>query len=118
MSDDKPVPELDEFETRLKKAQGNSKAPRGLKAATNEPPKGLGLALRCGADLVAGIVVGAGIGYALDTFVFDTKPWLMVLFFFLGSAAGIMNVFRTVQGLDMAVGYKDPQKPDEKDSNF
>lgn len=105
--DSKNVSELDQFETRLKQAQEHSTAPRGLKdKPSNEPPKGYGLALRCGTDLIAGLVVGVAIGYALDTYVFDTKPWLMVLFFFLGAAAGIMNVFRTVQGLDMAAGYK------------
>jgi len=117
MSDEKDRSELDKFDTRLKQAQENSTAPRGLKAATNEPPKGLGLALRCGTDLVAGIAVGVAIGYTLDTYVFDTKPWLMVLFFFLGSAAGMINVFRTVQGLGMAVGYKDNLKQDEKNEN-
>lgn len=119
MSDeDKKLSELDEFDTRLKQAREHSTAPRGLKAATNEPPKGLGLALRCGADLISGLMVGVGIGYALDTYVFDTKPWLMVLFFFLGAAAGIMNVFRTVNGLGIAAGYKeDYQERNGKDDN-
>ncbi|SCA57371.1 Bifunctional phosphoribosylaminoimidazolecarboxamide formyltransferase/IMP cyclohydrolase [Candidatus Terasakiella magnetica] len=116
--DDKDSPELDEFDTRLKQAQEHSVAPRGLKAATNEPPKGLGLALRCGADLISGLVVGVAIGYALDHYVFDTKPWLMVLFFFLGAAAGMMNVFRTVQGLGMAAGYKETFETDGKDDNL
>ena len=115
--DDKKASELDEFEARLKEAQGHSTAPRGLKAPTNEPPKGFGLALRCGADLISGLVVGVGIGYALDNYVFDTKPWLMILFFFLGAAAGLMNVFRTVKGLDMAAGYKDNYTAPEKSDN-
>ncbi len=120
MSDEeKNVSELDKFDTRLKQAQDNSTAPRGLKAATNEPPKGLGLALRCGADLVSGIAVGVAIGYTLDTYVFETKPWLMVLFFFLGAAAGIMNVFRTVQGLGIAAGYKEDYiARNEEDDNL
>lgn len=118
MSDKKKsVSQLDKFDTRLKQAQENSTAPRGLKAATNEPPKGLGLALRCGADLVSGIAVGVAIGFTLDTYVFETKPWLMVLFFFLGAAAGMMNVFRTVQGLGMAAGYKENFEQDEKTDN-
>jgi ATP synthase protein I len=118
MSEDKDRSELDEFDTRLKQARSQSTAPRGLKAPSNEPPKGFGMAIRAGADMVSGIIVGVGIGYGLDTYVFDTKPWLMVLFFFLGSAAGMMNVFRTVQGIGMAVGYKNDTvsttKPDEK----
>ena len=36
--------------------------------------------------------------------------WLMIAFFFLGSAAGIMNVYRAVNGLGLAPGYKRPDK--------
>lgn len=108
--------ELDQFDARLKEARGHSTAPRGLKAKTNEPPKGLGLALRCGVDLISGLGVGVAIGYSLDNYVFDTKPWLMVLFFFLGAAAGLMNVLRTVKGYDLSVGY--PQKEDVPAQNI
>ena len=34
------------------------------------------------------------IGFILDSW-FDTKPWLIIIFFFLGTAAGILNVIRT-----------------------
>ena len=105
---------LDQLDARLKEAQASLQTPRGLKVKTDGPPNGWGLALRCGSDLLSGLVVGVAIGYALDTYVFDTKPWLMVLFFFLGAAAGIMNVFRTVNGLGMAVGYKDTAEPEDR----
>jgi len=36
-------------------------------------------------------VVGVGIGYLLDTWL-DTKPWFLVGFFFVGAAAGVLNV--------------------------
>lgn len=52
---------------------------------------------RVGTELLSGVLVGAAIGYLLDRF-FDTRPWLMVLFLFLGGAAGIMNVYRFVKG--------------------
>lgn len=106
---------LDQLNARLKQAQAHSQAPRGLKVKTEGPPTGWGLALRCGSDLLSGLIVGVAIGYALDNYVFDTKPWLMVLFFFLGASAGMMNVFRTVNGLGMAVGYKDTVKPEDRD---
>jgi len=107
MKDPNKQPDLEALGEKLKQAQGKPDAPRGLKPKDQGGPQGWALAFRCGTDLVAGLVVGLGIGYALDTYVFDTKPWLMVVFFFLGAAAGIMNVFRTVQGLGMAIGYQE-----------
>jgi len=51
-----------------------------------------------------------GAGWLLDRWL-GTKPWLMIVFFFLGAAAGIMNVYRAVNGLGLAAGYK---RPDEE----
>jgi ATP synthase protein I len=39
-------------------------------------------------------MVGTIIGFILDSW-FDTKPWLIIIFFFLGTAAGILNVIKT-----------------------
>jgi ATP synthase protein I len=46
--------------------------------------------------LVSAVVVGTIIGFILDSW-FDTKPWLIIIFFFLGTAAGILNVIRTAK---------------------
>ena len=72
------------------------------------------MALRIGTELVAGLAVGVVIGWLLDRWL-GTKPLFLILFFILGSAAGIMNVFRTVSGMGHAVGYKPPpgQKKDD-----
>jgi ATP synthase protein I len=42
------------------------------------------------------VVVGTIIGFILDNW-FDTKPWLIIIFFFIGSAAGMLNVIRAAQ---------------------
>jgi ATP synthase protein I len=39
------------------------------------------------------VIVGTIIGFILDSW-FDTKPWLIIVFFFLGSVAGIYNVIK------------------------
>ena len=41
-------------------------------------------------------MVGTIIGFILDTW-FDTKPWLIIIFFFIGSAAGMLNVIRVAK---------------------
>ena len=43
----------------------------------------MGLGFRIAVELVAGIAVGTLIGYALDGWL-GTRPWLMVVFLFLG----------------------------------
>jgi len=68
---------------------------------------GLGIAFRIGTELVAGVVMGTGIGYFLDRWL-DTGPWLMVVFFFLGSAAGVLSVYRATSRMG---GRKDENGP-------
>jgi len=51
-----------------------------------------------GTELVAAVAVGVGLGYVLDLWL-GTKPWLMMVFFFLGSAAGMLNVYRATSYL-------------------
>jgi ATP synthase protein I len=52
-----------------------------------------------GTDLVAGIAVGVVIGWVLDRWL-GTTPWLLLVFFVLGSAAGITNVMRTAMRIE------------------
>ncbi|HEV7371044.1 AtpZ/AtpI family protein [Arenibaculum sp.] len=73
----------------------------------------LGLAFRIGVELVAAMIVGLGGGLLLDRWL-GTAPWGLVGMFFLGAAAGIMNVYRTVNGIGMAPGYR--RQPDETGS--
>ena len=46
-----------------------------------------------GLSFVLAVVMGAGFGYLLDSWL-DSSPWLFLVFFFLGVAAGVLNVFR------------------------
>ena len=55
--------------------------------------------------VVGAIVVAVFIGWAIDHWL-GTRPWGMVVFFFLGIAAGMLNVYRAVTGLGRAVGFK------------
>lgn len=44
-------------------------------------------------ELLAGVLVGAGMGYVLDQ-AFSTAPWFLLVFTILGGAAGILNMYR------------------------
>jgi len=50
--------------------------------------------LRLSSELVAGVLVGAVIGWALDHFV-GTRPWGLIVFVLLGFTAGVVNVIRS-----------------------
>ncbi|MEO5347297.1 MAG: AtpZ/AtpI family protein [Magnetococcus sp. YQC-9] len=67
-------------------------------------PHGLSMAMRMSTDLVAAVFVGGGIGYLID-YWFNTKPWLTVIFFLFGLAAGFRNMYRSaMQGLPSQEG--------------
>jgi len=55
-----------------------------------------GPAFKFAGELVVGVVVGGGLGWALDK-QFGTAPWLMIVLFILGFAAGLLNVVRSAQ---------------------
>ncbi len=84
----------DDFKTRLKIAK--SKLKKQLDEDINNKGSFMGSAFKLGTELVAAVAVGTIIGFILDSW-FDTKPWLIVIFFFLGAAAGMLNVIRTAK---------------------
>ncbi len=98
--DDRNGP-LHDFSDRLADARRR----RDGKAPKAAPKEGLGAAMRIGVELVAALGVGAAIGWGLDRWL-DTAPWLMVVFFVLGAAAGVMNVYRYMSGMDAAPGWR------------
>ncbi len=54
---------------------------------------GIAQAMKLSSEFIAAIIVGVGIGYAIDT-VFGTSPWGMIVFLFLGFGAGVLNALR------------------------
>lgn len=60
----------------------------------NETAAAMSLALRAASEIVAGVAVGAILGWGVD-WLFHTKPAFFIIFLILGSAAGIWNVIRT-----------------------
>jgi ATP synthase protein I len=84
---------------RLRGASGASPGGSGVSQSA------LGMALRIGLELVVAIVVATAIGWAGDRWL-GTRPWGTILFFFLGVGAGMLNVWRAVTGMGMAMGYQ------------
>ena len=84
------IPE--DFKTRLKIAK--SKIKNQIQSDSEKKSSFMGSAFKLGTELIAAVAVGTIIGFILDSW-FGTKPWLIIIFFFLGTAAGILNVIKT-----------------------
>jgi len=96
MSDNDPdARRLADLEQRLRKARGN----RELSPEGSSSPSKLGMAFRLVTELLAGVIVGGGIGWALDR-LFGTSPLLLIVMFLLGVAAGMRNVVRTAREMN------------------
>ena len=78
---------------RLKNARKKLKVEK-----ENPQTSNIGQAFKLSTELVAAVLVGTIIGFILDNW-FDTKPWLIIIFFFVGVFAGILNVIRSAKKL-------------------
>ena len=78
---------------RLKNARKKLKVEK-----ENPQTSNIGQAFKLSTELVAAVLVGTIIGFILDNWS-DTKPWLIITFFFVGVVAGILNVIRSAKKL-------------------
>ena len=78
---------------RLKNARKKLKVEK-----ENPQTSNIGQAFKLSTELVVAVLVGTIIGFILDNW-FDTKPWLIIIFFFVGVVAGILNVIRSAKKL-------------------
>jgi|TARA_B100000949_G_scaffold225722_1_gene230260 ATP synthase protein I len=85
---------LKEISTRLEIAKKNIRDFQ--KDGKRSNASSLGKALKISTELVAAVVVGSTIGFLLDSW-FGTKPLLIICFFIMGVAAGILNVFKSAK---------------------
>jgi ATP synthase protein I len=69
--------------------------------------QGLGLGFRIGIELVVAVGIATGLGWGIDRWL-GTRPWGVIVLFFLGVAAGMLSVYRAVAGISAPVGYRRP----------
>jgi ATP synthase protein I len=83
-------------------------------AAENRAATASGYArgFRLSSELVAGVIVGAGLGWLIDRW-FGVAPWGLIVFLLLGFAAGVLNVMRSA-GVVASPGFDDRLRKDRK----
>lgn len=89
--------DLADFGARLRKTQQTHLKP----ASGRGRGTAMGIAFRLVTEMVAGVFVGAAIGWVLDSWL-GTRPWFLLVFFFIGAAAGILNVYRAARQITAA----------------
>ncbi|MEZ5648451.1 MAG: AtpZ/AtpI family protein [Alphaproteobacteria bacterium] len=100
-------PDLRRLGKRLKAAKASERS-----APSRQTDQGMGIGLRIAVELLSAVVVGTLIGLGLDRWL-GTRPWLLILFFLLGSMAGFLNVIRVSRRIDAEHG-KGKTKPEVK----
>jgi ATP synthase protein I len=83
---------LDALEAKLSKKRKAEQPKRHQEEHYSQ----LQMAWRLVIELVSGLVIGFGIGYGLDTLL-GTSPFLMIVFIFLGLAAGVNVMLRSAR---------------------
>ena len=86
----------DPFKTRLEIAKKKVNKRNLVDKKQNTSP--IGTAFKLSTELVSAVAVGTIIGFILDK-TFGTKPWFILIFFFVGVVAGITNVIRSAKNM-------------------
>ena len=74
-------------------AQANRSSENGSGPRQTADPSAIARGFRLSTELVAGVLVGAVIGWLLDRWL-GISPWGLIVFLLLGFAAGVLNVMR------------------------
>lgn len=111
VSDPDPSERLKQLEARIKAAKG-TKEPE--KRHQDEHYSQAQQGWRMVIELVAGLLIGFGMGYGLDR-LFGTLPIFLILFTLLGFVAGIRTMMRTAREFqDEATGKRPEDDENER----
>ncbi|MFT6606909.1 MAG: ATP synthase protein I [Halocynthiibacter sp.] len=96
------------LDARIKAAKGGAPA----KHESEEHYSQANMAWRMVIELVAGLGIGFGVGFGLDRLL-GTMPIFLILFVFLGFAAGIKTMMRTANEIQRNAAGAAPAEDDK-----
>lgn len=105
MSEREPPDPLAGLGERIDRARAERVREQPIVGDRSALQQGIGFGLRIGIELVVAIGVATGLGWAIDHWL-GTRPWGIIILFFLGVAAGMLNVYRAVSGISAPVGFR------------
>jgi ATP synthase protein I len=94
----------------LSQKDAGERLERDAAGRRRESANGMAYAVKVSSEFIAGVVVGAVIGWLVDKLA-GTSPWGLIVFLLLGFCAGVLNVLRTagliaVSKSERGVDYK------------
>jgi ATP synthase protein I len=88
---------LGSLDQRLSEIRGSRNVETGRSGKEQDEARAkasaMAMGLRLSSELVAGVLVGAALGWGFDRLL-STSPWGLILFLLLGFIAGVLNVMR------------------------
>jgi ATP synthase protein I len=90
-----------ELEARIARARGQRSAAAGAEQTRQGDMSGMSRGLRLASEFVAAILVGAGLGWIIDS-ILPTRPWGIIILLLLGFVAGVLNVTRAAREMNKA----------------
>jgi ATP synthase protein I len=105
MSDDRPRDALERLSAELDKARAHNIERPASGGDNAGQQQALGIGFRIGIEFVVAIIVATGLGWVFDR-ALGTRPFAMIVMFFLGVATGMLNVYRAITGQGAAVGFR------------
>jgi ATP synthase protein I len=111
MSESEPPDRLARLAERLNQARAAADRDAQPRARSRDPAmqRGMAMGLRIGLELVVAVLVATLLGWGIDRWL-GTSPWVAIVMFFLGVAAGMVNVYRAVAGIQTPVGMRRPEE--------
>ena len=96
---------VSELGQRLDKVKVQRQADANANLDAEMRGRGMAYGMRMAAELVGAVIVGALIGVGLDWLI-GTKPWLFLVFFLIGFAAGVLNVVRAYERMQKEIATR------------
>lgn len=101
---------------RLNAELATHRMPEAPPSQGKKDAQGFAMAIKLSSEFIAGVVVGAFLGYLLDRF-FGTAPWGMIVLLLLGFCAGVLNVLRSVGAVALPTAERRPTDKAESEDD-
>ena len=96
---DDGMPSLHALDAKIERVTSELKPKPPVDITDGSQGKSMAFAMRLAAEFISGVIVGTGAGFFLDKWL-GTSPFILIIGFLLGFAAGLKTMLRTLEMAD------------------